>query len=232
MNRLFGTSNKKTEAELLADSNNQINDLQKNLQGKINNYNVEITTINSELKMLNTRLKKQPSNQILKRKCLKLLNKRKNLETIVDQLETQIWSTTKQQLATDNLMNNCLTLQTMQQQHKLMQKQFKKINVDKLQDMQDEMADLMEQSEELQNVLNQGFDNGNLNEDLDEDELDQELDALMDEEFEFDPVGQGLENELDSGEIVGETTAGKVDYLNNAMPKFVDEVEEKKVELA
>ncbi|KAL6944671.1 hypothetical protein ACO0RG_001415 [Hanseniaspora osmophila] len=175
--------------------------------------------------MLNVRLKKQPSNQILKRKCLKLLNKRKNLETIVDQLETQIWSTTKQQLATDNLMNNCLTLQTMQQQHKLMQKQFKKIDVDKLQEMQDEMADLMEQSEELQSVLNQGFDNGENGLEMDEDELDDELDALMDEESDFDPVSA---QEIQNVGLDGENTIGvNADYLNNAMPKFVDEVDEK-----
>nr|2LUH_B Chain B, Vacuolar protein-sorting-associated protein 60 [Saccharomyces cerevisiae S288C] len=56
------------------------------------------------------------------------------------------------------------------------------INIDKLQDMQDEMLDLIEQGDELQEVLAMNNNSGELD-DISDAELDAELDALAQEDF-------------------------------------------------
>lgn len=60
---------------------------------------------------------------------------------------------------------------------KSMKKEFKKINLEEIEDVQDELADMLEQSDDIQEALGRTY---NMPE-IDEDELAAELDALGDE---------------------------------------------------
>ena len=102
-----------------------------------------------------------------------------------------------------------VTVNALKQTNKALKQQYSKINIDKIQDMQDEMMDLIEQGNELQEVLatqNQDID------DISESELDAELEALGEDDL-MDDLGLG------DSDTVGELPS----YLNNAMPQFVDD---------
>ena len=78
----------------------------------------------------------------------------------------------------DNLKNTMTTVDAMKTTTKELKKQYGKINIDKIEQLQDEMADLMEVGNEIQESISRSYD---IPEDVDEDELDAELEALGDE---------------------------------------------------
>merc|ERR1712150_236510 len=61
---------------------------------------------------------------------------------------------------------------------KEMQKETKKLNIGKIENMQDEMEDMMMDSEEIMGIMGRSYGIGN---DIDDDELEAELDALGDD---------------------------------------------------
>merc|ERR1719195_820461 len=60
---------------------------------------------------------------------------------------------------------------------KAMKKEYKNVNIDQIEDMQDELGDMMEDASEIQEALGRSYGMP----DVDEDELEAELDALGDE---------------------------------------------------
>merc|ERR1719499_106978 len=58
-----------------------------------------------------------------------------------------------------------------------MKKEYKKVNIDKIEDMQDDLEDMMEQANEIQEVMGRSYGVP----DIDEDDLEAELEALGDE---------------------------------------------------
>jgi charged multivesicular body protein 5 len=99
-----------------------------------------------------------------------------------------------------------VTVDAMKTTTKELKKQYGKVDIDKIERMQDEMADLMEMGNEIQESISRSYD---IPEDVDEDELDAELEALG-EEVAFEGAGEveGLPSYM-----VDETSA----------PQFVDE---------
>ena len=80
--------------------------------------------------------------------------------------------------ATENLKNTVTTIETMKIASKEIKSQFKKMNIDKIENMQDDMADLLEQADEIQEVMSRSY---GMPEGIDDDELEAELDALGDD---------------------------------------------------
>ena len=84
----------------------------------------------------------------------------------------------------------------MKESAKTLKQQFKKIDVDKVEDLQDDLADLMEDSEEINEIMGRSY---GLPDDVDEDDLDAELEGLddldlEDEEGEEDAVPDYLKS--------------------------------------
>lgn len=67
------------------------------------------------------------------------------------------------------------TVAAMKEGAKTMKQEFKKVNIDKVEDLQDDMEDLLDEANEIQDVMARSYGNAD---ELDEDELDAELDAL------------------------------------------------------
>lgn len=78
----------------------------------------------------------------------------------------------------DNLKNVMTTVDTMKTTNKALKQQYGKINIDKIEKMQDEMADLMEMGNEINESISRAYD---VPEDVDEAELDAELEAMGEE---------------------------------------------------
>ncbi len=107
----------------------------------------------------------------------------------------------------DNLKNVMTTVDAMKTTNKTLKQQYGKIDIDKIERMQDEMADLLEVGNEIQESLGRAYD---VPEDVDEAELDAELEAL----------GQEAELEATAGMAEGEMPSFMQDEV--APPQFVD----------
>ena len=126
------------------------------------------------------------------------------------QLQQQTFNMESAALATENLRNTMATFDAMKTANKEMKKQYGKINIDKIEKMQDEMADLMDMGNDIQESISRSYD---VPEDVDEAELDAELEALGEE------VDFGAEA-LGEGEMPGFLTESA------GPPQFIDEAPE------
>lgn len=200
---------------MLQESGAAMDQAQQGLQHRLSQLDTQIAQINFQLQALQKKMKGMKSSvgqRPLRAQALKLLNKRKQLEQMRDSIDAQSWSMTQAQMTSDNLKNTMVTVNALKSTNKALKAQYGKIDIDKLQDMQDEMMDLIDQGEELQQVLATNFV-GNDIEDIDEGELDAELEALADED-----LTAMMANDIDEGEGTEVPS-----YLAGTVPKFIDE---------
>lgn len=218
MNRIFGYGSKKSHEQLMKESNQAMTQAQQGLQSKISQLDTQIAQLNIQLQTIQKKLSniRSPAAQKpLRSQALKLLNKRKKLEQMRESLDNQEWSMTQAQMMSDTLANTVISVNALKQSNAALKSQYGKIDIDKLEDMQDEMVDLIEKGEELQNSLNLNTNLMDID-DIDEGELDAELDALAEDDlFNYNIESNDLENM--------NPTDGIPSYLSGSIPQFVDE---------
>ena len=110
-------------------------------------------------------------------------------------------------MMTSNLKNVMTTVDAMKSTNKTLKQQYGKIDIDKIERMQDEMQDLMEMGNEIQESLGRSYD---VPEDVDEAELDAELEALGEEADFEQAMGSGGVEEMPG-------------FMRDEVPSFVDE---------
>ncbi len=155
-----------------------------------------------------SKMRDGPGKSALKQKALKLLQRRKQYEAQRSQYESQSWNMEQASMLQDNLKNVMTTVDAMKTTNKTLKQQYGKIDINKIERMQDEMQDLLKAGNEIQESLSRAYD---VLEDVDEAELDAELEALS----------QEAEFEAASGLGVGELPSFMQDEV--APPQFVDE---------
>lgn len=201
MNRLFGTKNTAPKPSL--------NDAVKGIDERVGLLDVKLLKLNGELSTYQQKISKMrdgPGKTALKQRALKVLRQRKQIEAQKDQLENQLWNMTQAAMTTDNLQNTMITIDAMKTANKQLKKTYGKIDIDKIELLQDEMLDLIEKLNELQELLLMNYDATEIS----ELELDAELDAL----------GEELELEEEVPSYLGEVEAP------DKMPAFIDEPEQ------
>ncbi|KAI8984141.1 Snf7 family [Mycotypha africana] len=192
MNRLFG-STKKTPKPTL-------NDAITNTDVRVDAVEVKVKKLEAELTRYRDQLKKMregPAKKAVQQKALRVLKQKKLYEAQRDNLQQQSFNMEQAQMTTENLRNVMATMDAMQTANKEMKRQYKNVNLDKIDQLQDEMEDLMERANEVQDTLARSY---NLPDDIDEDDLEAELDALGDElEFEEEEIPSYLQeaNEIE-----------------------------------
>jgi charged multivesicular body protein 5 len=133
-------------------------------------------------------------------------------------------------LTTENLRNTMATVDAMNSANKEMKKTYGKIDIDKIERVQDEMEDMIEQANEVQESLGRSY---GVPDEIDEDELQAELDAL------YVTVEKGEEESkkrfrcwhfkmlpFDSGDDLGEEETETPSYLTDgpsALPDVVND---------
>ncbi|KAI0533661.1 putative SNF7 family protein [Xylaria digitata] len=200
MNRLFGTAPKGPKPTL--------NTAIGNLDTRISSVDVKIASINSELQTYQTKIAKMrdgPGKTALKQKALKVLQRRKQYEAQRDQLQSQVWNMEQAQTLQDNLAGVMTTVDAMKTTQRELKKQYGKVDLDKIERMQDEMADLLDVGNEIQETLSRGYE---VPDDVDEAELDAELEML------------GAEMEMEGAAL---DTGGVPDFMKDEVPEFIDE---------
>jgi len=176
---------------------------------RIESLDVKLAKLNAELSAYQQKLSKMrdgPGKTAIKQKALKVLQQRKMYESQRDQLQSQSWNMEQAGMMQDNLKNTMTTVDAMKTTTKELRKQYGKVNIDKIEKLQDEMADLMDMGNDIQDAISRSYD---VPEDVDESELDAELEAMGDE-MEFEGIGE---------------SSGVPSYMldDAAPPQFIDE---------
>lgn len=206
MNRLFGSKSTAPKPTL--------NSAIANVDSRIDGIDVKLAKLNAELSTHQQKLSRMrdgPGKNALKQKALKVLQQRKMYESQRDQLSQQSWNMEQAGMMQDNLKNVMTTVDAMKTTNKELKRQYGKINIDKIERMQDEMADLMDMGNEINESISRAYD---VPDDVDEAELDAELEAL----------GEDMLYEQ-------QTEGGIPDFLKDeVVPDFIDTpVEKEKV---
>ncbi|RYN49028.1 hypothetical protein AA0114_g6840 [Alternaria tenuissima] len=181
MNRLFGAKSSAPKPTL--------NSAISNVDTRIESIDVKLAKLNAELSTYQQKLAKMrdgPGKTAIKQKALKVLQQRKQYEAQRDQLQAQSWNMEQAGMMQDNLKNTMTTIDAMKTTTKELRKQYGKVNIDKIDRLQDEMADLMDMGNDIQDAISRSYD---VPEDVDESELDAELEALGDE-VDFEGIGE------------------------------------------
>ncbi|OZJ04274.1 hypothetical protein BZG36_02568 [Bifiguratus adelaidae] len=202
MNRIFGTSKKTPKPTL--------NDAIASTDGRVDAVEVKIKRLDAELTKYRDQMKKMregTAKKTVQQKALRVLKQRKLYEAQRDQLQQQSFNMEQAQLTTDNLRNVMATMDAMKTANAELKRQYKGINLDKIDKIQDEMEDLMEQANDVQEALGRSY---NLPDDIDEEDLEAELDALGDElAFEEDEVPSYLQEDVPEMPNAAETEPGE-----------------------
>jgi len=195
---------------------------------RVDAVEVKIKKLDAELAKYKDQMKKMrdgPGKNAIKNKALRVLKQRKMYEAQRDQLQQQSFNMEQASFTTENLRNVVSTVDAMQIANKEMQKQYKKIDINKIESIQDDMEDLLEQANDIQESLGRTY---GVPEDVDEDDLEAELDALGDElNFEEEEEPSYLQEtpelpntglgELDKTEHVKVDESGSEALLKNAV---------------
>jgi len=173
MNRIFGRGKPKEPPPNINDCIAGVDSRAESVDKKIARLDVELKKYKDQMK----KMREGPAKNAVKQKALRILKQRKMYEQQSDNLRQQSFNMEQANFACQTLKDTHATVAAMKTGMKEMQKEFKKINIDDIEDMQDEMADMLEQADEVQDALGRSYGTP----EIDEDELEAELDALGDE---------------------------------------------------
>ncbi|KAI8340573.1 Snf7 family [Chlamydoabsidia padenii] len=188
MNRLFG-STKKTPKPTLNDAISSADIRADAVEVKIRKLDAELTRYRDQMK----KMREGPAKKSVQQKALRVLKQRKMYEAQRENLQQQSFNMEQAQMTTENLRSVMATVDAMQTANKEMKRQYKNVNLDKIDSLQDEMEDLLAQAGEVQETLGRSY---NLPDDIDEDDLEAELDALGDElDFEDEEIPSYLQED-------------------------------------
>ncbi|XP_077996545.1 charged multivesicular body protein 5-like [Glandiceps talaboti] len=173
MNRLFGRGKPKEPPPNLTDCI-------ANVDSRSDSIDKKIAKLDGELKKYKDQMKKMrdgPSKNMVKQKAMRVLKQKRMYENQRDSLMQQSFNMEQANYATQTLKDTKATVDAMKMGVKEMKKEYKKVNIEQIEDLQDDMEDMLEQANEVQETLGRSYGMP----ELDEDELEAELDALGDE---------------------------------------------------
>ncbi|KAI7695586.1 Charged multivesicular body protein 5 [Sarcoptes scabiei] len=173
MNRMFG---KAKEQKPLP----QLSDVIANVDSRVDSIDKKIQKLEAELSKYKDQLKKMregPSKNLIKQKAMNILKQRKMYENQRNTLMQQSFNMEQTNMATQTLKDTQVTVEAMKLGVKEMKREYKKVNIDQIEDLQDDLADMMEDANEVQEALGRSYGMP----EVDEDELEAELEAINDE---------------------------------------------------
>ncbi|PVF99501.1 hypothetical protein CPB86DRAFT_806304 [Serendipita vermifera] len=172
MNRIFGSSNTKPKPTL-QDAIASTDQRTSAIEVKVRKLDAELSRYKEQM----GKMKNGPGKDAVQQRAIRTLRQKKMYEAQIAQLEQQAFNMESTQLTTENLRNTMATVEAMRTANKELKRQYGKIDIDKIDAIHDEMADLLEAANEIQETMGRSYA---VPDEIDEDELQAELDALSD----------------------------------------------------
>jgi len=108
-------------------------------------------------------------------RAIRVLQQKKMYEAQIASLEQQTFNMEGAAITTENLRNTTLTVEAMKNANKQLKKEYGKVDIDKIEAMQDELQALLEQADEVQESLSRSY---TVPDGIRDDELEAELAEL------------------------------------------------------
>uniref|UniRef100_A0A915PQF4 Charged multivesicular body protein 5 n=1 Tax=Setaria digitata TaxID=48799 RepID=A0A915PQF4_9BILA len=173
MRRIFGTSGKKEPQPTLSDAIANVDSRAESIDKKIVRLDAELVKYKDQIR----KMREGPGKNQLKQKAVRLLKQKRMYENQRDQLSQQSFNMEQSNFAIQGMKDTQTTVVAMKQGLKTMQKEYKKLDIDKIDKLQDEMEEMLDMNNEIQEAMSRQYDTP----DIDEADLEAELDALGDE---------------------------------------------------
>eukprot|EP00117_Sycon_ciliatum_P024258 scpid72008/ scgid20401/ Charged multivesicular body protein 5; Chromatin-modifying protein 5; SNF7 domain-containing protein 2 &gt; Charged multivesicular body protein 5; Chromatin-modifying protein 5 len=174
MNRLFGSSKPKAPPPSLTDAVAGVEGRAESVDKKIQKLDAELLKCKNEMK----KMRNGPAKERVKQRAMRLLKQKKTYENQHANLQQQSFNMEQQNFQIQNLKDTQSTVQAMKMGVKEMKKEYKKVDINQIEDLQDDMEDMMAMADEVQEAMGRSY---GMPDDIDEADLDAELDMLGDD---------------------------------------------------
>ncbi|EFC44777.1 predicted protein [Naegleria gruberi] len=171
MRRLFGGSKDKAPTVTLDDTSKRLEDRQEVLGKKIKQLEAELAKLRDQIK----KTPNQMMQERLKQKAMQVLKQKKMYEKQQESLMGQQWNVDQTNFTVNTVKDSVDTINAMKYASKTLKKQFKEVNADKVEDLYDDIADQMEDVNDLQEIMSRSYQTP---EEVDDNDLMAELDML------------------------------------------------------
>ncbi|KAM0849159.1 hypothetical protein ACQ4PT_053909 [Festuca glaucescens] len=165
----------------------EVNKREESVDEKVRKLDEELARYKEQIR----RTRPGPSQEAIKARAIRLLKHKRMYEEQRNMLYNQTYNLDQVGFAADGLKDAQQTMNAMKAANKELKGMMKTVKIEDIDNMQDEMTDLMDVSNEVQESLGRSY---NIPDDVDEEELMGELDGLeADMEFESAAVPSYLQ---------------------------------------
>jgi len=213
MNRFFGKAKAKEPGPTMGDTISNTESRADSVDKKIQKLDVEIKKYGEQMR----RMRPGRAQQLVKQKAMRLLKQKRQYENQHMNLQQQGFNMEQQAFAIQTVKDTQQTVNVMKQAKTELTKGMKKININDVENLQDDMEDLLEDSNEMQEILGRSY---GVPDDVGDEDLEAELDMLADMDMDPSLLGEDLPDTGDSL-LVGPTPDGAL--VTPAGPTSVDE---------
>lgn len=217
MNRLFGKKSKETDPTL-DDASQRVDDRVKSVDSRI-------AKIDAELRKLKDLIQRSSGStqQRYKQRAMQLLQQKRSYEKQQDTMMAQQFNVDQLKFTVDTMKDTQTQVKAMQTAHKSLKKDLKKFDIDKIENLQEDLAELYYDTQEIQEIMGRAYD---VPEDVDEMDMLAELDALDAAGIgaEDDYLGTEIGSPLPTGPIKVNGSAGTEVEENQPQPELEDKV--------
>jgi charged multivesicular body protein 5 len=194
MKALFGGGKKKKNtkevpkepAPTLGETSSNLGSRGDVIEGKIRKCNEELKPVLEQLKRASKSSKKS-----IQGRALNIIKRRKMYEKQLGMLQNQQFNVDQMQFNSESIQSNINMFSAMSEATTAQQTQMEKINYDDVEDLYDNMADMMADQDEINDMMQRDFGVDELDEDEMLDELNELDEELAMEEMNNDYAGSG-----------------------------------------
>ncbi|KAB2063363.1 hypothetical protein ES319_A10G211700v1 [Gossypium barbadense] len=171
MKRVFGVKKDKEPPPSIQDASDRINKRGDNVEEKLKKLDTELSRYKEQIK----KTRPGPAQEAIKARAMRILKQKRMYEGQRDMLYNQTFNLDQVAFASEGLKDAQQTMSALKSANKELKGMMKTVNIQDIDNLQDEMMDMMDVSNEIQETLGRSY---NVPDYIDEEELMGELDAL------------------------------------------------------
>uniref|UniRef100_A0A7C8YLI7 Uncharacterized protein n=1 Tax=Opuntia streptacantha TaxID=393608 RepID=A0A7C8YLI7_OPUST len=186
MQRIFGGKKQKDPPPSVQDASDRINKRGENVDEKIKKLDAELARYKEQIK----KTRPGPAQEAVKARAMRVLKQKRMYEGQRDMLYNQTFNLDQVAFAAEGIKDAQQTMSALKAANQDLKGMMKSVKVQEIDNLQDEMLDLVDMSNEIQETLGRSY---SVPEDIDEEDLMGELDAL---ELDMGSENQGVPSYL------------------------------------
>ncbi|CAH9113459.1 unnamed protein product [Cuscuta epithymum] len=197
MKRVFGVKKNTEPPPSIQDASDRINKRGETVDDKIKRLDAELARYKEQIK----KTRPGPAQEAVKARAMRILKQKRMYEGQRDMLYNQTFNLDQVVFASEGIKDAQQTVTALKSANKELKGMMKTVKIQDIDNLQDEMMDLMDVSNEIQETLGRSY---SVPDDIDEEELMGELDALeADMEGEGDGVPSYLQPDKEEADMLG-----------------------------